>query len=68
MDSDIRYTESYRGVETSEEYCIRPGLWFGLIILFNIENGGPLAIIHDSHLQRARVAADAGIGADLVGR
>ena len=68
MDSDIRYTESYGGVQTSDEYCIRPGLWFGVIMLFSTENAEPLALIHDGYLQLARVGADAGLGADLIGR
>ena len=68
MDSDIRYTKSYGGVQTSDEYCIRPGLWFGVIMLFSTENAEPLALIHDGYLQLARVGADAGLGADLIGR
>ena len=39
--------ERYGGVETSEEYCIRPGLFFGIVFLFRMENAEPLAIIQD---------------------
>jgi alanine dehydrogenase len=66
MVSDVRYTESYAGVETSEEYCIRPGLFFGIVFLFRIETAEPLAIIQDSVLQRSRIAADAAIGVDAM--
>ncbi len=66
MVSDLRYSESYGGVETSEEYCIRPGLFFGIVMLFRMENAEPLAIIQDSWLQRLRVAADAAIGVDVM--
>jgi len=64
MVSDVRYTLSYGGVETSEEYCIRPGLFFGIVLLMKIETAEPLAILQDSVLQRARIAGDAAIGVD----
>ena len=66
MVSDLRYSERYNGVETSEEYCIRPGLFFGIVMLFRMENAEPLAIIQDSWLQRLRVAGDAAIGVDVM--
>lgn len=68
MVSDLRYSETYNGVETSEEYCIRPGLFFGLVFLFRMENAEPLAMIQDSWLQRLRVAGDAAIGCDVMAR
>ncbi len=66
MVSDLRHSESYGGVETSEEYCIRPGLFFGIVFLFRMENAEPLAIIQDSWLQRLRVAGDAAIGVEAM--
>jgi ornithine cyclodeaminase/alanine dehydrogenase-like protein (mu-crystallin family) len=66
MVSDLRYSERYGGVETSEEYCIRPGLFFGIVMLFRMENAEPLAIIQDSWLQRLRVAGDAAIGVEVM--
>ncbi len=68
MVSDLRYSERYNGVETSEEYCIRPGLFFGIVFLFRMENAEPLAIIQDSWLQRLRVAGDAAIGVDAMAK
>jgi alanine dehydrogenase len=68
MISDVRYTETYEGVRTSDEYCIRPGLWFGMVFLFNVNNGEPLALIQDAYLQRLRVGADAGLGAELIAK
>ena len=47
MVSDLRYSETYNGVETSEEYCIRPGLFFGVVFLFRMENAEPLALMKD---------------------
>ncbi len=62
MKSDVIYETEYQGVVTQEKYCVRPGLYCGLILLTSIENGEPLAFINDGHLQHMRVGADGGIG------
>src|ERR1700694_1381787 len=62
MKSDIIYETQYNGVTTQEKYCMRPGLYCGLILLTSIENGELLAFINDGHLQHMRVGADGGIG------
>ena len=62
MKSDIIYESQYNGVTTQEKYCVRPGLYCGLILLTSIENGEFLAFINDGHLQHMRVGADGGIG------
>jgi alanine dehydrogenase len=62
MKSDIIYETQYNGVTTQEKYCMRPGLYCGLILLTSIQNGELLAFINDGHLQHMRVAGDGGIG------
>jgi ornithine cyclodeaminase/alanine dehydrogenase-like protein (mu-crystallin family) len=62
MKSDIIYESKYNGVVTQEKYCMRPGLYCGLILLTSIENGELLAFINDGYLQHMRVGADGGIG------
>jgi ornithine cyclodeaminase/alanine dehydrogenase-like protein (mu-crystallin family) len=62
MKSDIIYESQYNGVVTQEKYCMRPGLYCGLILLTSIQNGEPLAFINDGYLQHMRVGADGGIG------
>jgi alanine dehydrogenase len=62
MKSDVVYESEYNGVVTQEKYCVRPGLYCGLILLTSIENGELLAFINDGHLQHMRVGADGGIG------
>lgn len=62
MKSDIIYESKYHGVVTQEKYCVRPGLYCGLILLTSIETGELLAFINDGHLQHMRVGADGGIG------
>jgi alanine dehydrogenase len=62
MKSDIIYETEYNGVVTQEKYCMRPGLYCGLILLTSVENGELLAFINDGYLQHMRVGADGGIG------
>src|SRR5262245_17259955 len=62
MKSDVIYETQYNGVLTQEKYCVRPGLYCGLILLTSIENGEPLAFLNDGHLQHMRVGGDGGIG------
>src|SRR5207344_1887965 len=62
MKSDVVYETEYNGVVTQEKYCVRPGLYCGLILLTSIENGELLAFLNDGHLQHMRVGGDGGIG------
>ncbi|HSN22303.1 MAG TPA: hypothetical protein VLS49_16590, partial [Usitatibacter sp.] len=63
MKSDVVYEERSGGAVTEEKYCMRPGLYCGLVLLFSVENGEPLAILNDGILQHMRVGADGAIGA-----
>ncbi len=53
---------------TEEKYCKEPGTYCGLIWLFSIRNGVPLAIIQDGYLQHFRVGAGAGLGVRYLAR
>ncbi|MDE0355123.1 MAG: ornithine cyclodeaminase family protein [Deltaproteobacteria bacterium] len=68
IKSDIVYEQEYNGAVTQEKYCVRPGLFCGLILLTSIHNGEPLAILNDGHLQHVRVGADSGIGVKFMAR
>lgn len=68
MKSDVLEEREYNGARTEEKFCVRPGLFCGLILLTEIETGTPLAIINDGHLQHLRVAADGAIGAKIMSR
>jgi ornithine cyclodeaminase/alanine dehydrogenase-like protein (mu-crystallin family) len=63
MKSDILYESEYGGSVTLEKYCLKPGTFCGLIFLFRVDNGEPLAIINDGFLQHMRVGADSALGA-----
>ncbi len=51
---------------TQEKYCVEPGTYSGIILLYSITNGEPLALLQDGYLQHMRVGAAAGIGVDLM--
>src|SRR5262250_862235 len=68
MKSDVIYEQEYLGTITQENYCVHPGKFCGLILLINIQNGEPLALINDGYLQHMRVGADSGIGAKYMAR
>lgn len=68
MKSDVLEEREYNGARTEEKFCVRPGLFCGLIFLTSVENGEPLALINDGYLQHLRVAADGAIGAKIMSR
>ena len=42
--------------------------WVGLVLLFSVSNGEPLAIFPDGYVQRMRVGATSGLGAKFLAR
>ena len=59
---------SWPGGKTQEKYCIQPGTYSGIILLYSIHNGEPLALMNDGYVQHMRVGAAAGIGVDVLAR
>lgn len=69
MKSDVvSWPRNANGIWTEEKYCIQPGTWCGLVFLFSTENGEPLALINDGHIQHMRVGAGAGLGIKELSR
>lgn len=70
MKSDVITWENdpVSGLERENKYCVEPGLYCGLIMLFSTRNGKPLAIINDGYLQHMRVGGGAGLGAKHLSR
>jgi ornithine cyclodeaminase/alanine dehydrogenase-like protein (mu-crystallin family) len=69
MKSDICYDlEHPGGLLTQEKYCIEPGTYCGLVLLFSTENAEPLAILNDGMIQHMRVAGTAAIAAKYLAR
>ena len=69
LKSDVMtWPEGPDGTRSESKYCMRPGTYCGLVLLFSTQDGEPLAIINDGHLQHMRVGASAGIGTRLLAR
>ncbi|MEM5438651.1 ornithine cyclodeaminase family protein [Paraburkholderia diazotrophica] len=66
-DGGAGHSGSHRA-GSEQKYCIEPGTYCGLVMLFSTENGEPLAIINDGHLQHMRVGGAAGLGTRLLAR
>jgi alanine dehydrogenase len=65
MKSDmVRWPEG----ANEEKYCIEPGTFCGLVMLFSTNNGEPLAIINDGVIQHMRVGGGAGLGVKYLAR
>jgi alanine dehydrogenase len=54
--------------KTVEKYCIQPGTYCGVVMVFSTRNGEPLAIINDGIIQHMRVGGCAGLGAKYLSR
>ena len=69
MKSDIiTWPKSSDGGWTEDKYCMRPGLYCGVIYLISTRNAEPLAFINDGVLQHMRVGGGAGIGTKYLAR
>lgn len=69
LKSDILvWPKNHEAGGSEQKYCIEPGTYCGLVLLFSTANGKPLAIMNDGHLQHMRVGGAAGIGTDLLAR
>ncbi len=66
--SDLLYWVDRGDVHTEEKFCVKPGLFCGLIHLFSTANGEPLAILNDGFVQHARVAGTACLAAKYLAR
>jgi ornithine cyclodeaminase/alanine dehydrogenase-like protein (mu-crystallin family) len=68
MKSDIVSWRDHGGTRVEDKYCSTPGLFCGLVFLFDTENGEPLAIMNEGYLQHMRVGALAALGAKYLAK
>lgn len=69
MKADIAYwPQGDDGLTREQKFCVRPGLYCGLVMLFSTRDGRPLAIINDGVLQHLRVGAGAALGVKYLAR
>jgi len=68
MKSDVISWRDHGGGRVEDKYCVEPGLFCGLLFLFDTNNGEPLAIMNEGYLQHLRVGALAGLGAKYLAK
>lgn len=69
INSDVVHWPTRGGNARREKIPLAPGgRWVGLVLLFSIETGEPLALFPDGYLQRLRVGGTNGLAADCLAR
>lgn len=68
IKSDVVSRRIVGGAARKEKYCVRPGTYMGMVLLFDASNGGLLAVLHDGLLQKMRVGADSALGVKHMAR
>lgn len=61
MKSDMLVSNREGEFQTEENDCIKPGTYCGLIFLFSVRSGEPLALLNDGHLQHSLSTAREGL-------
>ena len=64
MKSDVSHTLNGR----LQKYCVQPGTYYGIVLLFSLYDAAPLAIMHDGFIQHMRVGGTGGLGAKYLAR
>ncbi len=68
INSDVITWPVRDGAARREKVPAANGRWVGLVLLFSVETGEPLAIMPDGYLQRLRVGATNGLAAKYLAR
>jgi ornithine cyclodeaminase/alanine dehydrogenase-like protein (mu-crystallin family) len=68
VKSDVVTRRMVAGKARKDKYCVAPGTYLGLVLLFDTANGALLAILHDGLLQKMRVGADSALGVRYLAR
>jgi ornithine cyclodeaminase/alanine dehydrogenase-like protein (mu-crystallin family) len=68
IKSDISTPRWVHGEEREDWYCVYPGRFMGLILLFSAQDGALLAVLQDGHIQHMRVAATDALAARCMAR
>lgn len=68
IKSDVVSRQIVDGRARKEKFCVKPGTYMGLVLLFDASNGAMLAVLHDGLLQKMRVGADSALGTRYLAR
>ncbi len=63
----VNWPSQYEG-QRETKYAGKPGTYCGLLFLYSVRDGTPVAIINDGALQHMRVGASAGLGVKYLSR
>lgn len=66
--ADIYYFEGQGDIRTREKYCVQPGTYCGLVMLFSTKNAEPLAIINNGLIQHIRVGGQTGVAVNRLAK
>lgn len=62
IKSDMVFQTIVKGQKRKQKYCVEPGIYMGLLMVFDMSSGALRAIIHDGLIQQMRVGADSALG------
>lgn len=65
---DIISWPTINGLRRRRTYCSKPGLYGGLVFLFNVDNAELLSVMNDGFVQHYRVAATAALGVKYLAK
>lgn len=68
IKSDMVFQETVEGRKRKQKYCVRPGTYMGLLLVFDMTDGALKAIMHDGIIQKMRVGADSALGVRYMAR
>ncbi|GGL80649.1 ornithine cyclodeaminase family protein [Wenxinia marina] len=68
VKSDVIYRRVVDGRPRKEKYCVEPGTYMGLLMVFDMTDGALRAIVHDGLIQQMRVGADSALGVRYMAR
>jgi len=68
IKSDMSTPRWVHGEEREDWYCVYPGRFMGLVLLFSAEDGALLAVLQDAHIQHMRVAATDALAARAMAK
>ncbi|AZQ68268.1 hypothetical protein EF888_14660 [Silicimonas algicola] len=68
IKSDVIYRRTVDGRPRKEKFCVEPGTYMGLLMVFDMIDGALRAIVHDGLIQQMRVGADSALGVRYMAR
>jgi ornithine cyclodeaminase/alanine dehydrogenase-like protein (mu-crystallin family) len=68
IKSDMVFQRLVEGRPRKEKFCVRPGTYMGLLLVFDRASGELAGILHDGLVQKMRVGADSALGARYMSR